>query len=388
LALNERASQRTVSGRILIVDDQPDILEALRLLLRQRGFQIELANSPARALEALRAREFDLLLMDMNYTRDTTSGREGFGLLSQVRGLDGTLPVVAMTAWGSVELAVESIHQGVGDFILKPWDNERLVDIVQTQITQGRARREAARLSEEEVRAAREIQQGLLPDRFPRIPGYDFSGVSVSARDVGGDYFDFFKFTANRVGLCIADVMGSGVPAALLMSNFQVIVKGMTSESVQPTELCSKLNRVICGSRFSGRFITFFYCLLNPQTITLVYANAGHPPPILARCDGSHLRLRSGGGPLGFFPDCNYAEESLQITPGDKLLLFTDGLTETSNSESEEFGEDGLIRVMREHPRVSAEELQKKIIQTVTEFGGGSLKDDATLVVISAMEKV
>jgi serine phosphatase RsbU (regulator of sigma subunit) len=296
--------------------------------------------------------------------------------------------VIAMTAWGSVELAVESIHQGVGDFILKPWDNERLVEIVQTQITQGRARREALRLSEEEVRAAREIQQGLLPDRFPRIPGYDFCGVSVSARDVGGDYFDFFKFTSDRVGLCIADVMGSGVPAALLMSNFQAIVKGMTSESVRPTELCSKLNRVICGSRFSGRFITFFYCLLSPQTMTLVYANAGHPPPILARRDGSHLRLRSGGGPLGFFPDCNYAEESLQISSGDKLLLFTDGLTETTNSESEEFGEDGLIRVMHEHSGVGAEELQKKIVQTVTEFGGGSLKDDATLVVVSAMEKI
>lgn len=377
------ATQTAVSGRILIVDDQPDVLEALRLLLRHQGFETELANSPGRALESLQAGEFDLLLMDMNYTRDTTSGREGFDLLAQARGLDGALPVVAMTAWGSVELAVESIHRGVGDFVLKPWDNQRLLDIVTTQIAQGRARREAMRLSEDEARAAREIHRGLLPDHFPRIPGYEFCGISHSARDVGGDYFDFFKFSANRVGICIADVMGSGVPAALLMSNFQAIVKGMTSEMIEPGELCVKLNQVICANHFCGRFITFFYGLLNPQTKTLVYANAGHPAPILVCRDGSHLRLPCGGGALGLFPDWNFTQASLQVAPGDRLLLFTDGLTETSNSQGEEFGEEGLVRLLCEPPHRGAEELQKKIIQTVMEFGGGSLKDDATLVVVA-----
>src|SRR5436853_7741292 len=127
--------------RLLIADDQPDVLEALRLLLKSESYQIETANSPALTLTALEAREFDLVLMDLNYTRDTTSGHEGLDLLARVQTMDRSLPVVVMTAWGSIEVAVEAMRRGARDFIQKPWDNARLLAVVRTQIELSRALR-------------------------------------------------------------------------------------------------------------------------------------------------------------------------------------------------------------------------------------------------------
>src|SRR5207247_8128899 len=132
--------------RVLIADDQPDVLEALRLLLKGEGYRIESAGSPAAILDAIDSREFDAVLMDLNYARDTTSGQEGLDLLSQIRSHDPTLPVVVMTAWGSVELAVEAMRRGARDFLQKPWENQRLLSIVRTQLELSRALRQAQRL--------------------------------------------------------------------------------------------------------------------------------------------------------------------------------------------------------------------------------------------------
>jgi DNA-binding NtrC family response regulator len=136
-------------SRVLVADDQPDVLEALRLLLKGEGFEIQTASSPAGVLHAVEAGDFDLVLMDLNYTRDTTSGKEGFDLLTQLRSLDGTLPVVVMTAWGSVEGAVEAMRRGARDYIEKPWDNERLLTMIRTQVELGRALRRSQRLESE-----------------------------------------------------------------------------------------------------------------------------------------------------------------------------------------------------------------------------------------------
>jgi len=137
------------SHRILIADDQADVLEALRLLLKSEGYQIETAKSPAIVLRAIEAREFSLAIMDMNYARDTTSGQEGFELLSRIQTLDTSLPVVVMTAWATVELAVEAMRRGAKDFITKPWDNPRLLATVRTQVELGSAMRTYRRLEEE-----------------------------------------------------------------------------------------------------------------------------------------------------------------------------------------------------------------------------------------------
>jgi DNA-binding NtrC family response regulator len=175
--------------RILVADDQPDVLEALRLLLKRHGYETETVTSPAAILRALEAREFDLLLMDLNYARDTTSGREGLDLLSHLNTRGDTPPIVVMTGWGSVGLAVEAMQRGVGDFVEKPWENMRLLEILRRQIELGRARREAQlraaekerqagevvlqlHLKEQEMEEARGIQQVFLPKEIPQVRGY------------------------------------------------------------------------------------------------------------------------------------------------------------------------------------------------------------------------
>ena len=137
------------SPRLLIADDQADVLTALRLLLKGEGYQIETATSPAGALRQIEENDFDAVLMDLNYTRDTTSGKEGLDLLKRIAGIDGTLPVIVMTAWGSVELAVEAMRGGARDFIQKPWDNARLLTIVRTQVDLGRSIRRRQQLEAE-----------------------------------------------------------------------------------------------------------------------------------------------------------------------------------------------------------------------------------------------
>src|SRR5690606_18553090 len=146
---DERTALRSPDPRVLIADDQSDVLEALRLLLKGEGFQLETASSPAGVLAAVEAREFDVALIDLNYTRDTTSGEEGLNLLSRIQNLDPTLPVVVMTAWGSVEVAVEAMRRGARDFVQKPWDNARLLAIIRTQIELSRALRKGQRLEAE-----------------------------------------------------------------------------------------------------------------------------------------------------------------------------------------------------------------------------------------------
>jgi DNA-binding NtrC family response regulator len=175
--------------RILVADDQPDVLEALRLLLKAEGCALDQARSPAEVLSTLSVREFDVLLIDLNYTRDTTSGREGLDLLGRVRAIDATLPVVVMTAWGSVDLAVEAMRLGARDFVQKPWDNARLLSILRTQVELGRALRRGQRLEAEN----RTLQQ----DGSPRL-----IAVSAAMRDVLG--------VVERVGPSEANVLITG----------------------------------------------------------------------------------------------------------------------------------------------------------------------------------
>jgi DNA-binding NtrC family response regulator len=158
----------TDAPRVLIADDQPDVLEALRLLLKAEGYQIELVSSPAGVLNALDSREFDVVLMDLNYARDTTSGQEGLDLLSRIQALDSTLPVVVMTAWSSVKVAVEAMRRGARDFIQKPWENERLVSILRTQIELSRALRKGLRL-EAENRLLRGTERPTLIAEAPAM---------------------------------------------------------------------------------------------------------------------------------------------------------------------------------------------------------------------------
>jgi sigma-B regulation protein RsbU (phosphoserine phosphatase) len=389
-----------IQRRILIADDQPDVLEALRLLLKGHGYTTEAVASPAAVLEALDQREFDIILMDLNYARDTTSGREGLDLLGQLEIRGTTPPIVVMTGWASVGLAVEAMQRGVGDFVEKPWVNTRLLEILQKQLEIGRGRREARRRAivesraqneiatqlhqkEREIVEARAIQEGFLPKEIPQFAGYQLAGAWQPARIVGGDYFDFLLFDEGTLGFCIADVAGKGMAAAMLMSNFQAGVRGLAAPTLSPEILCERLNTLVCRNNSSDRFITFFYAQLDGATRRLRYVNAGHNAPIVFHRDGSHHRLDQGGGVLGIFQMQSYALGTQDLAPGDRLILFTDGVTEASNSEEVEYGEARLLSLLNENRSLGAVELQKKILSAAGEFCNSNWHDDATLIVIA-----
>jgi sigma-B regulation protein RsbU (phosphoserine phosphatase) len=370
--------------RVLIADDQPDLLEALRLLLKNEGVDVEAVTSPDAAIAALGAAPFDLILIDLNYTGDTTSGREGIDLLSRVQALDALMPVVVMTGWGSVNLAVEAMRRGVRDFVQKPWDNQQLVSTLAREIADGRARRRQTADEEREISEARKIQRRLLPQRVPSVPGWEVAASWQPASGVGGDCFDALPFGTSKLALSIADVVGKGIPAALLMSNLQAAVRALASEAVEPRELCAQVNRILCGNIAEGRFISFCYCVLDSESGVVTYTNAGHYLPMLVRCDWSVERLDAGGPVLGVIADAAYEQASLVIGPGDRLVLFTDGITEARNADDEEFGEPRLQAALVQHRASNAPALQARVTDAVAGFIGGPPQDDATLIVLAA----
>jgi len=389
-----------MQSRILIADDQLDVLRALCLLLKGHGYTTETVTSPGDLLEALGRSEFDLLLMDLNYARDTTSGREGLDLLAQLRAIDGVPPIVVMTGWATVGIAVEAMQRGVTDFVEKPWRNAQLLEVLSKQIALGRERRELARLAvqetqaqrviatqfheqENEIAEARAIQEGFLPKEIPQLAGYEIASAWQSARVVGGDYFDVLPFGEEACGLCIADVAGKGLPAALLMSNLQAAVRGLAAPSLRPDELCLRLNSLLCRNMASDRFVTLFYAQLDGPSRRLRYASAGHNAPFVLRGDGSHERLSAGGGVLGVFVNQKFESGTVQLQSGDRVVLYTDGVTEAWNGDEEEFGEERLLGVLRENRGQSAVEIQKRILQAASEFSRGIWRDDATLLVVA-----
>ena len=386
-------------ARVLIADDQPDMLEALGLLLRNNGYQVQTANSPAAVLEAIGGNQFDLLLMDLNYARDTTSGREGLDLLAHLE-THRDMPIVVMTGWGSVEVAVEAMQHGVGDFVQKPWDNNRLLKTLGKQIEIGRnfrrmrqkqaendLRAEQAmqelRQHEEEIQEAHQIQERLVPLNIQQVPGYEIDAAWRPARSVGGDYFDVLKFNENSLAVCIGDVTGKGVPAALLMSNLQASVRGFAGPDVQPAQLCARVNRVDLAQVGENRFITFFYGLLDAPARRLTYVNAGHNPPILVHRDGSCDRLREGGPVLALVPAWDCRQGTVELAPGDRLILFTDGISEATDAQGVEFQEERLIALVTANRHHRPTVLKEKVMAALRDFTADKLNDDATLLVLA-----
>ena len=381
---NRMTATCDMTPRILIADDQPDLLDALKLLLKGQGIDYDTVTSPEAAVHALQSRPFDLVLMDLNYTGDTTSGREGIDLLARVQAFDRLLPVIVMTGWGSVDLAVEAMRRGVRDFVQKPWDNAHLLATLRQEIEHGRARRREEAAEQRELAEALKIQKRLLPQQVPQIDGWELAVSWQPASGVGGDCFDAIRFDDSRLALTIADVVGKGIPAALLMSNLQAAVRAFASEAVEPSALCQQVNRILCGNLAEGSFISFFYCVLDAAAGVLTYTNAGHYLPMVVRADGTVERLGVGGPVLGVLSDADYEQAQVAAAPGDRIVLFTDGLTEARNAADEEFGEERLLAAAIAHRACSAPALEARLAESVAAFTAGRLQDDATLIVLAA----
>ncbi|HET8550081.1 MAG TPA: SpoIIE family protein phosphatase [Bryobacteraceae bacterium] len=227
------------------------------------------------------------------------------------------------------------------------------------------------------------IQRALLPATLPELPGVRLSGVWQPARAVGGDYYDVFRLGDSRLGLAIADVAGKGMAAALLMSNVQAALKLLAPDMPSPAALCTRLNGLICSNIAPGRFVTFFYALLDAGAGTLTYCNAGHNPPLLLRPAGGLVKLETGGVPLGLLPATSYTEDTEEIAAGSRLLLYTDGVCDASDQEGLEFGEQRLHELLQSHIGADAETLQRTVREQVTRHCGGVFSDDVTIVAVT-----
>lgn len=252
---------------------------------------------------------------------------------------------------------------------------------------QQRIEREAVEreLQGQELQQAREIQQSLLPKEIPQVAGFEIDGAWEPASVVGGDYFDVIRLSETKLGICIADVVGKSVSAALLMANVQASVRAFANEAVSPSALCSRVNSVLCTNIASGKFVTLFYGVLDAPSGAFRYTNAGHLLPIVIRADGEAEELQNGGAVVGVFPDWKYEDSVVQLHPGDRLLLFTDGITEAALEGGEEFGEERLIAGARAHAAKSTPELKLALLAEVKQFCASQFRDDATLIVISAL---
>ena len=267
-------------------------------------------------------------------------------------------------------------------------DDQRLLSIIAAQsanvIENARLLQQEQELFklEEEYRMAKEIQLNILPKKIPTINGYDISAINISAKEVGGDYYDFMKLPENKIAFCLGDITGKGLPAAMLMANLQATLRGQTLTQKNICENIKNSNVLLLNSTAENRFATLFYAELDYTNHKLIYCNAGHDAPI-SNLSNQVTRLDKGGLLLGCFEFAEYENGSKPFEPGEILLIFSDGVTEAMNENDEEFGEERLIRVLKLNVNSTAKELIDKIITEVKIHSSKvEQSDDITLMVI------
>lgn len=361
--------------RILVVDDQPDVREALRLLLKNAGFAIETAGSPDEAFAAA-AGGYDVIVADLNYTRDTTSGEEGLRLVESLRAQRSGASIIAMTGWSSIELAVEAMQRGACDFIPKPWDNGRVLSVIRKHL---RAKSTSARALDSDLARARQVQNRLLPGRHFRNYGLECECVSMPVSEIGGDLYDFFELDDGGMAFALGDVSGKGISAALLMANLQATMRAHRELAKSPAALMQRVNGLFFESTRPEHFATLFYAVYDPGARTIRYANCGHPSAVLLRKEGAFELLDASATVLGAFPSQSFPERTLKMKPGDRLVLFSDGFSEAQMDRLPEERSDGwAVETILSLGRSASNGLAAALASRA--LSGGAQADDITIM--------
>jgi sigma-B regulation protein RsbU (phosphoserine phosphatase) len=232
-----------------------------------------------------------------------------------------------------------------------------------------------------ELSVAREIQRQLLPAELPSLSTMEFAGGTSPCHEVGGDFYDYLPLEGTRVGLAVGDVSGHGVPAALMMASLSGTLRSEAMRERDPGRLLHRLNARACETMEPGHFLSLFYGIIDPDSRTIAYANAGHPPPLIVEPGGKVIQLTTGGLLLGVDARARYRSDEATLSPGSIVVLFSDGLVEGHRDELE-FGEERIIELVRRNGTGRADEIHHRIVESARAFVDGELQDDVTLIVI------
>ena len=380
--------------KILSVDDELDLevllTQYFRRQIRKGEYEFAFAHNGLEALQKLlETPDFDIILSDINMPE-----MDGLTLLAKVNELKNpAMKCIMVSAYGDMDNIRSAMNKGAFDFATKPIDLDDLSRTIEKAIEQVRYIRESQQEHNQlesiknDLAIAGEIQQTILPRSFPPFPELtevvDIYASMTPAKDVGGDFYDFFQIDDERIGLVIADVSGKGVPASLFMAVSRTLLRATARRGVSSAECLTYANKLLCKESLDSMFVTVFYGIYHYKTGMMDYTNAGHNPPYLLRGGRTVECLPVASNfVVGVFDDIEFESNTLTFGIGDTLLLYTDGVTEAFNDKREQFSESNLQDILASmHESSSAKEVVTSVLQSVKTFSGDyPQSDDITLL--------
>ena len=384
--------------KILSVDDEAPIellmKQYFRRKIRAGEYEFLFARNGVEALAVLNSHpDIEIILCDINMPE-----MDGLTLLAKVNEMHNpALRVIMVSAYGDMRNIRQAMNNGAFDFATKPIDMEDLSRTIEKAIEQihyvHESQKEHTQLVslKEDLTTASEIQQYFLPRTFPPFPEdsdkVDIYASMEAAKEVGGDFYDFFRIDEDHIALVIADVCGKGIPAALFMAVSQTMIRSKGTLCASAAECLTKSNHLLASYSVEYMFVTMFYAIYNTKTGLVTYCNAGHNPPHILRADGTVEELpRTKNLIMGAFDGVSYKEETLQLDHGDALVMFTDGVTEAMNQNREEFGTQRLSNTLSHLAGKSSQQIVEGVKTSLTEFvNGAEQHDDITMLVLKRM---
>ena len=380
--------------KILVVDDEVDleplIRQKFRRQIRDEVYDFVFAHNGLEALTKLiEFPNIGVVLSDINMPE-----MDGLTLLLKLKELKNpSLRTVVVSAYCDMDNIRTAMNRGAFDFLTKPINFDDLEITINKTLEEIAMQRKAMREHDQlislrhDLNVAREIQLGILPKVFPPFPHraeFDIYGSMTAAKEVGGDFFDFFLIDNENLGLVIGDVSGKGIPAAIFMAVSRTLIRATGLKGASAGECLRLVNNLLCNESVNSMFVTVFYAIFNTKTGELQYANGGHNPPYLLKGGGVVEMLPSAGNMfLGCFEEAAFETRTVQLNPNDALFLFTDGVTEAFNCENQMYGETRLEEKLNSPTPLAAEEMVNGIINDVSDFSEGfPQSDDITLLAI------
>ncbi len=381
--------------KILSVDDETDLelllTQYFRRKIRHGEYEFFFAHNGLEALQVLlKHPDIAIILSDINMPE-----MDGLTLLTKINEMRiPSLKCIMVSAYGDMDNIRHAMNKGAFDFATKPIDLDDLqvtIDKAVEQIEYIRnAQKEHTQLVDiqSDLSVAREIQQAILPRTFDlKMPGADQIDIYASmlaAKDVGGDFYDFFPIDEHRIGFTIADVSGKGVPAAIFMAVSRTLIKATGLQEPRTEECMRTANDILCGESVGSMFVTVFYGIYDLETGLVSFTNAGHNPPYVLKADGTVEAVQSPINlVLGAMEGMPFTSSTLQLNPGDALFLYTDGVTEAENREHDQFGEHRLEAALAELKGSPGRQIVSTVNAKVKEFTDGAAQsDDITQLVI------